>query len=522
MRKHRFHIGLLLAVLSSALMISACTEASKTEPPQAVLLKPEPLKMKMTTAIPPGIASPDQVETRLGTLRFFDGFPDKESVEKLFDNLDFQRAMQAYMLGLPPVSMVGLREGLTRWGPANSTIPTFETLMDSRSLFLTANANTPYTWMWINVHDGPLVAEIPPNVLGMINDFWFYYVTDMGITGPDKGKGGKYVILPPGYKGEVPKGYLVVRMPTFEGFLGWRNFAVNGDFKPAIESMKKLARVYPLSQAANPPANKFVDVSSKDFSTLAPADYRFWEYLDQVVQGEPVESLDPVTLGYFASIGIEKGKPFAPDARMKKILTEAAAVGDATARALTFRMRAKENYYYENSAWCIPFTGGYKFEFQPGVRNMDAFSSFYFYATGVTPAMEAKMVGQGSQYAAAFVDANGNPLNGGKNYRLHLPPNIPIKNFWSVIVYDNQTRSMIQTDQQYPMVTSQNKGLLVNPDGSVDVYFGPKAPAGKENNWVQTIPGKGWNTLLRLYGPLEPWFDKSWRPGEIEEVNRVR
>ena len=522
MRKHRFHIGLLLVVLWGALVISACTEASKPEPPQAVLPKPEPPKMKMTTAIPQGIASPDQVETRLGTLRFFDGFPDKESVEKLFDNLDFQRAMQAYMLGLPPVSMVGLREGLTRWGPANSTIPTFETLMDSRSLFLTANANTPYTWMWINVHDGPLVAEIPPNVLGMINDFWFYYVTDMGITGPDQGKGGKYVILPPGYKGEVPKGYLVVRMPTFEGFLGWRNFAVNGDFKPAIESMKKLARVYPLSQVANPPANKFVDVSSKDFSTLAPADYRFWEYLDQVVQGEPVESLDPVTLGYFASIGIEKGKPFAPDARMKKILTEAAAVGDATARALTFRMRAKENYYYENSGWCIPFTGGYKFEFQPGVRNMDAFSSFYFYATGVTPAMEAKMVGQGSQYAAAFVDANGNPLNGGKNYRLHLPPNIPIKNFRSVIVYDNQTRSMIQTDQQYPMVTSQNKGLLVNPDGSVDVYFGPKAPAGKENNWVQTIPGKGWNTLLRLYGPLEPWFDKTWRPSEIEEVNQVR
>jgi hypothetical protein len=123
------------------------------------------------------------------------------------------------------------------------------------------------------------------------------------------------------------------------------------------------------------------------------------------------------------------------------------------------------------------------------------------------------MVGQGSQYAGAFVDANGNPLNGGKNYRLHLPPNIPIKNFWSVIVYDNQTRSMIQTDQQYPMVTSQNKGLLVNPDGSVDVYFGPEAPAGKENNWVQTIPGKGWNTLLRLYGPLEPWFNKTWRPG---------
>ena len=164
-------------------------------------------------------------------------------------------------------------------------------------------------------------------------------------------------------------------MPTFEGFLGWRNFAVNGDFKPAIENIKKFAHVYPLSQAANPPANQFVDVSNQDFSTIAPADYKFWEYLNLVVQGEPVESLDPITLGYFASIGIEKGKPFAPDARMKKILTEAAAVGDATARSLTFRMRAKDNYYYENSAWCIPFSGGYKFECQPGVRNLDAFSS---------------------------------------------------------------------------------------------------------------------------------------------------
>jgi len=475
-------------------------------------------QLKMTTTVPPGIKSPDKVNTRLGTLRFFDGFPDKPTVDKIYDNLDFQRAVQAYLLALPPVSMVGLREGLTQFGPANMTIPTFETLMDSHSLFLTANANTPYTWMWINLHEGPLVAEIPLGVLGMINDFWFYYVTDLGITGPDKGKGGKYLVLPPGYKGEVPEGYLIIRMPTFEGFLGWRNFAVNGDFKPAIENIKKFAHVYPLSQAANPPANTFVNVSGKAFSTVAPADYKFWEYLNEVVQKEPIGSLDQVTLGFYASIGIEKGKPFAPDARMKKILTEAAAVGDATARALTFRMRKPSNYYYEHSAWCIPFSGGYKFEFQPGVRDLDAFSSFYFYATGVTPAMEAKMVGQGSQYAAAFVDSKSNPLDGGKTYKLHLPPNIPIKNFWSVIVYDNQTRSMIQTDQQYPMVTSQNEKLQVNPDGSVDVYFGPKAPAGHEANWVQTIPGKGWNTLLRLYSPLEAWFDKTWKPSEIELV----
>ncbi|HET9236633.1 MAG TPA: DUF1214 domain-containing protein [Oligoflexus sp.] len=241
--------------------------------------------------------------------------------------------------------------------------------------------------------------------------------------------------------------------------------------------------------------------------------------MNQVVQSESAASLDAVSLGYYASIGIEKGKPFAPDARMKKILTEAAVVGDATARALAYKTRQKDLYFYENSAWVSPFLGSYKFEVSPGVRNLDSFAFYYFYATGVTPAMAEKIVGQGSQYAAAFRDSKGQALDGAKNYRLHLPANIPIKNFWSLIVYDNQTRSMLQTDQRFPMVSSQNEKLEINADGSVDVYFGPKAPAGKENNWVQTIPGKGWNTLLRLYSPLEPWFDRTWRPGEIEAID---
>jgi hypothetical protein len=474
-------------------------------------------KMKMTTPVPPGIESPDKVKTRLGTLKFFDGFPDKATVNTLYDNLDFQRAVQAYLLALAPVNMAGLREGLLGVGPANVTIPTFEANMNARSIFLTANATTPYTWIWIDLHGGPLVVEVPPITLGMIDDFWFRYVTDIGVVGPDKGKGGKYLLLPPGYDGKVPEGYFVVKVPTFESILVWRNMPLEGGLEAAIERLHKNTRIYSLSQAENPPANKFVNVSDRDFCTVAAADYKFWELLNYVVQNEPVESCDPVTLGFYASIGIEKGKPFAPDARMKKILTEAAAVGDATARTITYQSRIPEAFYYPNSTW-RQWLGGYKFQSQPGVTYLDAAAFFYFYATGVTPAMETKMVGKGSQYAVGIVDSKGNPLAGGKTYRLHVSANAPVKDFWSAIVYDNQTRSMLQTDQDYPQVSSLDKGLVVNKDGSVDVYFGPKAPAGMEKNWIQTIPGKGWNMLFRLYGPLDAWFDKTWRLGEIELV----
>ena len=472
---------------------------------------------KYATPMPPGVASPDKVETRLGTLTFFDGFPDNATAQKLFDNLDFQRAVQAYLLALPPVNQAANRNAIRALGPINGTVPIFEQLVDSRSVFLTANDNTVYSWAWLDLTKGPLVLEVPPKVLGGVDDMWYRWVVDVGITGPDKGRGGKYLFLPPGYTGNVPTGYLVVRPRTFNIWVPWRSFLVNGDPKPGIDLVRKFTKIYPLSAVGKPvPELKYVNLSQQPFNTVGPADYRFWELLNQVVQEEPADSLDQVTLGLFQSIGIQKGKPFAPDDRMKKILTEAAAVGDATARAISFHTRSAEAYYYANSNWQVPFIGGYKFQTAPGVLNLDAAAFYYFMATGVTPAMEMKLVGQGSQYAWTARDSSGNPLDGARNYRLHLPPNIPVKDFWSVILYSNQTRSMIQTDQRFPSVSSQTQGLLVNADGSVDVYFGPKSPAGKEKNWVQTVPGQGWNTILRLYGPLEPWFAKTWRPGEIE------
>jgi hypothetical protein len=202
---------------------------------------------------------------------------------------------------------------------------------------------------------------------------------------------------------------------------------------------------------------------------------------------------------------------------MKKILTDAVAVGNATARALVFPGRDRSAYQNDSGYWKTSFVGG-SYEFlADGVRLLDARALFHYYATMVTPAMILQIPGAGSQYSGATVDSRGKPLDGSKNYRLHYPPNVPAKDFWSICVYDNQTRSLLQTDQQYPSVSSL-KGVQQNSDGSYDIFFGPKAPAGKKSNWIQTVPGKSWNVILRFYGPLQPWFDRTWWPGEIELI----
>jgi len=474
-------------------------------------------RYKMTTDIPASITTPDVVETSLGTLRFFDGFPDEATVKKVYDNLDFQRGVQAFLTALPAASMYATRRGYRTFGPDNQTILISESFLDSRTLYLVANSETIYLTLWANTKDGPLVIDAPPDLLGFIDDFWCRYVIDIGRAGPDKGKGGKYLLLPPGYTGDVPDGYFIARSLTYGNFIWLRGFIHNGDIEATVDNMKQHFRIYPLAQSANPPEMNFVNISGKHFNCIPANDVSFYNDADQVVQEEPLEAVDPEIRGLLASIGIRKGKSFSPDERMKGILTDAAAVGNATARTILFNTRDQEAYLYKNSWWKKAFWGN-DHNFSPdGVLDLDSRTWVFYGGTGISPAMIMKMVGVGSQYAISEHDAAGQYLDGARNYRLHLPPDIPAKDFWSVIVYDPQTRSMLQTDQQFPG-TGNQKEIAINADNSVDVFFGPVAPSGKENNWIQTIPGKGWFVMLRLYGPLEPWFDKTWKPGEIELI----
>ena len=252
------------------------------------------------------------------------------------------------------------------------------------------------------------------------------------------------------------------------------------------------------------------------------------------MQQEPAGSGDPEILGQLAAIGIRKGRPFAPDERMRAILEDAVAVGNATARTIAFAPRESEGFaYYPGSAWFnMLFVGGYEFMTPPpeitpegvkqypsdGARKLNSRIAFYYPATGDSPAMCMRLTGIGSQYLIASRDADGQYVDGGRHYRLKLPAGIPERRFWSVTIYDRQTRSLLQTDQHMPRVGSQSGTVEQNADGSTDIHFGPQAPAGKENNWLQTIPGKGWFAILRLYSPLQPFFDKSWRPSEIEPL----
>ena len=504
------------------------------------------------------LSAPDRVETRIGTLEFKDGVPSAETAERIFDTLDFTRAFDVYNNSFRGASAYALRKSFEEVAGPNGVI-IFSELMDAASLFLTANADTVYYLSAIDLSDGPVVIEQPSDAVGTINDMWFSWIIDIGGPGPDRGLGGKYLIVPPGYDGPLPEGgYFVAHSKTNHVLYAARAYLVNDDPQPAVENIKANLKIYPYEPgaygtsiaqaltgavrlAAEPkvPETRFVEGSGLAFNTIPPSDAGFFDMIDANVQAEPATSNDIELAGQLAAIGIVHGKEFAPDERMKAILADAAAAGQAAGRALQWQFAEThpEWVQYEDSHWGIMlWEGGANFETPPplfedgtfkplpptGARTLDSRTAFYYGYTLDSPGMIMRLPGVGSQYLGGFLDTDGAPFDGAKTYRVTLPKDIPAAAFWSFTLYDNQTRSMLQTPQKYPRAGSQSypsPAAEAAADGATTVWFAPEQPEGvARGNWVQTDPEKGWFTILRLYSPLPSFFSKEWRPGEIELV----
>lgn len=504
------------------------------------------------------LAAPDSVKTRIGSLEFKDGVPTDETAATVFDTMAFTRALNVYNNSFRGASALALKKGFQSVGAQSGDVLITERLMDSSSLFLTANADTVYYLAWIDLSDGPVVLDQPSGGLGTINDMWFQWVIDIGRPGPDRGLGGKYLLVGPQYDGPLPEGgYFVAHSRTNSVLYAGRAFIANGsDPKPAVDNVKANLKIYPyapgsfgssiaqaltgeirLADEPTLPEMKFIDFSGLSFNTIPPSDYGFFELINENVQSEPATSYDVELSGQLAAIGIVHGQDFAPDERMKAILSDAAQAGQAFGRALQWQWKDVHPdwaYYDDSHWWNMLFEGGAFFETPPpafedgvfkpypptGARTLDSRTAFYYGYTLDSPGMIMRIPGVGSQYLMGGLDADGKPLDGAKTYKVTLPKGIPAAAFWSFTLYDNETRSMLVTPQKYPRAGSQSypsPAAEAAADGSTTVWFGPEQPEGvADGNWVQTDPNKGWFTILRLYSPLPSFFDKSWRPSEIE------
>lgn len=381
---------------------------------------------------------------------------------------------------------------------------------------LTGNNTTIYAAVFVDLTaDGPVVIDSPDGAYGVIDDYWQRPIAEVGPFGPDKGKGGKFLLLPPGYKGSAPEGYFATPSRTNHVMYLGRAFVKEGNIAPAVETLKRI-RVYPLAQKDSPPPTKVVLSEGRALHSIPPRGFEYWERLAALLTSESVEERDRFFHAFLKPLGIEKGKPFQPDARQKKILADAAEAGFLMSQAISMAPRFEGVTVYPGTHW------EYVLMLDPSQEaasysQIDERADYTFEAITIAEGMIKKIVGAGSQYLSSAKDKSGDWLDGGKTYKLTIPANPPVKEFWAATVYDNLTRSMIATDTNQAGLSSHDK-LQANPDGSMDLWFGPQAPAGKESNWVKTLPGKGWFAYFRAYGPTEAFFDKTWKLSDFEKA----
>ncbi len=451
---------------------------------------------------------------------YIGGYPTKETAEAMFEEYDYQAAVQFYIWGYAYLNSLGWEKGLAEMGGDERSFYHWDKRVQPQHRILTANAEVIYNvTRYIDLSKGPVVFEVPPRCRGHFFDIGMRAYVDTGDVGPDKGKGGKYLAVSADYKGEIPKGYFEVRSKYSDWLtFVYRSFpAAEGSVEAAVR-LGTQSKWYYLSEAKNPPKNSHVMIGDRPFSQEWPRDEEAFAWLAEVFNMDKVPASGLAHMGNMRRLGIEKGKPFAPDARAKKILTRAAKTAEAMVLSMAFRNR-QDGLIYDNRQY-----EGYVFNrssvfYQDNYEEVEERAGAWHQLIGNFATYTPAKPGTGQFGMSNYRDKDGNALIGSHTYRLRVPAKVPVKQFWQIPIYEVATRSMIHTDQKKSALSS-TQDMQKNADGSVDLYFGPELPEGvSEKNWIKTIPGEGWFTLPRLYAPLEPILNKTWRWNDIERVN---
>ena len=464
----------------------------------------------------------------LATLPFDQGYVRRNDAAALLDELFFQRAVQTYLWALPALNMFAMKEGAVQaFGAGYQVLPVFKGRINAKTLITTPNSDLIYAFGFLDLkRDGPLVIEVPAGLQGVIDDFWQRPVPsvgmidgrrwsgDVGHAGPDRGKGGGYLLLPPDYAGRIPAGYHAYRSSTYGVFVFWRApFTNPHDLAEPVRLIER-TRIYPLGLRLGAKRMEFPDASAVPANMLYPQDGSAFAMFARFLDAESVDPADREMRGRAAAIGIAKGRPFAPDARASALLDRAARTATRIGHVIAYTPStlAPDGRYYPDRQYVDSFPANATFSSE-SFNYLDARTGFFTYAYSSNPAMPMKVETVGGRFPSVFTDANGEFLSGDREYRLHLPANIPAARFWSVTVYDALTGAGLDNGQPFPSINAMDRPVQ-NADGSLDIYFGATSP-GQGKNWLATVPGKGWFAIIRLYEPQRAFFDRSWVPDDI-------
>ena len=439
---------------------------------------------------------------------------------ELAERAIYRRAVEAVIWGMPAVNYDRMLQAAIANGTKANQVVYWSRPVNWKDQTLTPNPDTIYLNPFYDTTGGPVVMEIPPAegdavIVGSVDDAWQNALEDVGPAGVDKGKGGKFLITPPGYTEKTPEGYVVLPSQTYRGFVILRsNFKSrsDADIEAAVAHGKRV-KMYPLGASAD--STVYVDVYDKPFDATIPYDVTFFELLDHFVQAEPWLARDKVMIEFLKTIGIEKGKPFKPDEKTERILADALREAQ-----VVVAMKYEAGFdppYWEGGHWAVPiqkesFEGMQTAFADPNSYAIDGRAAMYSMAY-----FSSKHLGAGQFYLLAIHDTADQPLDGKKTYRLTVPANAPVNQYWSATAYDRETHALIRETSRSSLA-SNTDGVQKNADGSVDIFFGPKAPEGKESNWVPTIADGQFELLFRFYGPEKPLFDKTWTLNDIEKV----